>query len=80
MTGSSIGSVCFGSTRDANIVKAFLFWVDEDNNNASGGNFNGNPISGIKIAEDCTSCWGTNRNALFLTATLVQKFLLRYLV
>ncbi len=29
------------------------------------GNFNGNPITGIKIAEDCSSCWGTPRNALF---------------
>jgi len=54
-----------GIPAGANVVKAFLFWVDEDNNNASGGNFNGNPISGIKIAEDCTSCWGTQRNALF---------------
>lgn len=54
-----------GIPSGANIVKAFLFWVDEDNDNVSGGNFNGNPISGIKIAEDCTSCWGTIRNALF---------------
>ncbi len=49
----------------SNIVRAFLFWVEEDQNNASSGNFNGNPITGIKIAEDCTACWGTPRNALF---------------
>ncbi|MCS7244730.1 MAG: hypothetical protein RMJ38_01200 [candidate division WOR-3 bacterium] len=54
-----------GIPANASIVKAFLFWVEEDNDNASSGNFNGNPISGIKIAEDCTACWGTQRNALF---------------
>lgn len=54
-----------GIPAGASIVRAFLFWVEEDNNDASSGNFNGNPISGIKIAEDCTSCWGTQRNALF---------------
>lgn len=63
-TGSgsiTISGIPAGST----IVKAFLFWAEEDANNASSGNFNGHPITGIKIAEDCTSCWGTPRNALF---------------
>jgi len=54
-----------GIPPNSSVVKAYLFWVDEDNDNASSGKFNGNNITGIKIAEDCTSCWGTSRNALF---------------
>ncbi len=63
---SGVGSITIsGIPPGSNIVKAYLFWVEEDMDNASSGNFNGNPITGIKIAEDCSSCWGTYRNALF---------------
>ncbi|MEO0197756.1 MAG: DUF3344 domain-containing protein [candidate division WOR-3 bacterium] len=55
-----------GVPSSSTIVKAFLFWTEEDSDNFSSGNFNGNPITGIKLAESDPACWGSViRNALF---------------
>ncbi|MEO0202983.1 MAG: hypothetical protein ABIL37_04590, partial [candidate division WOR-3 bacterium] len=63
-TGS--GSITIsGIPANSSIVKAFLFWAEQDANYASNGTFNGNPISGIFLGEDCSSCWFTPRTALF---------------
>ncbi len=52
----------------ASIIAAYLFWTGQTNtlNEFANISFAGNPVTGTVIAYDCSDCWGTSYNSLYV--------------